>query len=66
MVFDAEPRDVADSLPTETFQPAVEFTTSALQHSKPQLTWDEDDVNRTRLTKKRFNKAELNEMDYDA
>eukprot|EP00911_Craspedida_sp_UC1_P000982 UC1_evm1s736 len=65
MAFEQEARDRADALPSTAFVPEVDFNTAALQHSRPKLTWDEDDAGRTRITKRKFSKNELREMDFD-
>ncbi|KAI8827639.1 hypothetical protein BJ741DRAFT_540440, partial [Chytriomyces cf. hyalinus JEL632] len=64
MTFDDKPVDTATSA-AENYQPAA-FSTAALQHSKAQLTWDLDDPDRMRITRKRFSKDELKEMDFKA
>lgn len=43
-----------------------EFSTLALQHSEVKLTWDEDDVDRTSVTRRSFTEAELEEQDFQA
>eukprot|EP00049_Salpingoeca_infusionum_P009400 m.156620 g.156620 ORF g.156620 m.156620 type:complete len:723 (-) comp14329_c0_seq1:3002-5170(-) len=62
VTFDDPPRDVATSLPSaEGFQPA-EFMTSALQQSQVQLTWDNDDQQRLKVTKRKFTKSDLKDI----
>ncbi|TPX38335.1 hypothetical protein SmJEL517_g00324 [Synchytrium microbalum] len=59
---DREIRDEALEVP-RLHRPAT-FTTSALQNSKVKLTWDEDDPDRSRVTRKKFSKQDLMEMDF--
>ena len=58
------PRDVAREAPV-TYQP-VEFTTQALQHSNVKLTWDQDDAERQKTTRRKFTKQEIKDMDFKA
>ncbi|KAJ3072928.1 pre-rRNA-processing protein esf1, partial [Podochytrium sp. JEL0797] len=62
---DDTPEEVATSVPDATYTPG-NFSTAALQHSKAQLTWDLDDPDRVRVTRKKFSKEELKEMDFKA
>ncbi|KAJ3271365.1 pre-rRNA-processing protein esf1 [Terramyces sp. JEL0728] len=64
MEFDDEPHDEAIEPPV-AYEP-VEFVTQALQHSNVKLTWDAEDPERTRTTKKKFTKDEIKKMDFDA
>lgn len=65
MSFDEDiPRDVAREAPI-SYAP-IEFTTQALQHSKVSLTWDQDDVERQKTTRKKFSKQEIQDMDFKA
>lgn len=43
-----------------------EFITSALQNSKVALTWDEDDNERFKMTRRAFNKDDLKKMDFQS
>lgn len=67
MTFDREPKEVAesDSLDLDFYKPS-EFVNSALQQSKVNLTWDEDDPDRIKNTKGSFNKEELEKADFKA
>ncbi|KAI9341185.1 hypothetical protein BDR26DRAFT_837025 [Obelidium mucronatum] len=68
MTFDDnEPVEVAtaQTAHTDSYAPG-NFSTAALQHSKAQLTWDLDDPDRVRVTRKKFSKDELKEMDFKA
>ena len=42
------------------------FETKALQHSKVSLTWDEDPQERILITKKKFTKDDLDNIDLNA
>ncbi|KAI8609642.1 hypothetical protein BC830DRAFT_1149538, partial [Chytriomyces sp. MP71] len=64
MDFDDEPVEICTNS-TDNYAPSS-FSTAALQHSKATLTWDLDDPDRVRVTKKRFSKDELKEMDFKA
>ncbi|KAA8497655.1 Pre-rRNA-processing protein esf1 [Porphyridium purpureum] len=59
------PRDVATSVP-ENYEPP-QFSTTALLHSKVELSWDKEDARRTVILKKRnFQAQELLEDDFKA
>ncbi|KAI9477597.1 pre-rRNA-processing protein esf1 [Coemansia sp. RSA 989] len=62
MVFEREPKDQAMHLP-EKYKP-TEFATQALQHSKVQLTWDADEPDRVRSTRRAFTQEEIDDMDF--
>ncbi|KAJ3309830.1 pre-rRNA-processing protein esf1 [Boothiomyces sp. JEL0838] len=64
MEFEDEPHDEATE-PPAAYEP-VEFVTQALQHSNVKLTWDAEDPERTRTTKRKFTKDEIKKMDFDA
>ncbi|KAJ3299525.1 pre-rRNA-processing protein esf1 [Borealophlyctis nickersoniae] len=64
MAFDDPPSDEATEAPS-SYQP-VDFVTLALQHSKVNLTWDEDDVERTKVMRRKFTKDDLKDMDFKA
>jgi len=57
-----KPREVATDIPTN-YKPPV-FYTKALQHSKVECTWDATSLKRMELTKKKFTKEEVEDMDY--
>ncbi|KAK7059015.1 pre-rRNA-processing protein esf1 [Paramarasmius palmivorus] len=63
MTFDEEPRDEATE-DAETGYKAVEFVTDALRHSKVKLTWDEDDPERNKVTRRNITRKELEEADF--
>ncbi|KAL4071369.1 hypothetical protein V8B97DRAFT_1962956 [Scleroderma yunnanense] len=65
MTFEDEPRDEAAELPSVPYR-AVEFSTDALRHSKIKLTWDEDDPERTKVTRRVLTKKEMDEADFKA
>lgn len=41
-------------------------TNQALQHSKVKLTWDEDDHDRIHMTRRKFTKEDIENMDFSA
>lgn len=43
-----------------------DFQTSALQHTKLQITWDQDDQDRIKVTKRKFTSEDLKDMDFKA
>ncbi|KAK4690010.1 hypothetical protein P7C73_g127, partial [Tremellales sp. Uapishka_1] len=43
-----------------------EFVTDALRHSKVRLTWDQDDPNRSKLTRRNLTREEIEEEDFKA
>lgn len=52
--FDDEPKDSCTELPDlSSYEPRI-FFTSALQHAKVELTWDETDVSRKEISDKLF------------
>ena len=63
-VFAKTPRDVADTLPPDYMAPS--FMCSALQQSRPTLSWDQDDAERVATTRRDLSKAEIKEIDYAA
>ncbi|KAF9349446.1 pre-rRNA-processing protein esf1 [Mortierella sp. AD094] len=64
MEFDDAPRDEAFGAP-EHYKPN-EFTTQVFQHSNVKLTWDEDDADRIKVTRQKFSKQDLEDMDFKA
>ncbi|KAI8929940.1 hypothetical protein BC831DRAFT_441650 [Entophlyctis helioformis] len=64
MTFDDEPTDAAYEAPI-VYEPA-EFVTQALQHSNVKLTWDEEDPERLRVTRRKFTKDDIKDMDFKA
>ncbi|TPX44202.1 hypothetical protein SeLEV6574_g04648 [Synchytrium endobioticum] len=60
---DREPRDEAVEAPR--VHKHATFATTALQHSKVKLTWDDDDPDRTRITRRKFNRNDIAEMDFE-
>ncbi|PPQ87037.1 hypothetical protein CVT25_000014 [Psilocybe cyanescens] len=65
MTFDNEPRDEATDEVNSTYK-AVEFVTDALRHSKVKLTWDEDDPERSQITRRALTRKEIEESDFRA
>ncbi|KAG0199740.1 pre-rRNA-processing protein esf1 [Mortierella sp. GBA30] len=64
MDFDDTPRDEAFGAP-ENYKPN-DFTTQVFQHSNVKLTWDEDDADRIKVTRQKFSKQDLEDMDFKA
>ncbi|KAI9338088.1 hypothetical protein DFJ73DRAFT_848304 [Zopfochytrium polystomum] len=64
MTFDDEPTDVCTE--SVAAYERAKFITTALQHSKVQLTWDQDDPERVRVTQKKFSKDDIKDMDFKA
>ncbi|KAG0330559.1 pre-rRNA-processing protein esf1 [Dissophora globulifera] len=64
MEFEDVPRDEAFGAP-ENYKPN-EFTTQVFQHSNVKLTWDEDDADRIKVTRQKFSKQDLEDMDFKA
>ncbi|KAF9518327.1 hypothetical protein BS47DRAFT_1423201 [Hydnum rufescens UP504] len=44
----------------------LDFTTDALRHSKVKLTWDDDDVERTQITRRTLTRQQIEENDFKA
>jgi hypothetical protein len=63
MTFDDEPKQVATIAP-EDYTP-TKYTTDALQRTKVNLTWDEDDIDRYQVTRREFTKDDLKQLDFD-
>ncbi|KAJ2337890.1 pre-rRNA-processing protein esf1, partial [Coemansia sp. RSA 2618] len=62
MQFTRTPKDEAMQMP-EKYVP-TEFSTQALQHSKVQLTWDADEPDRVKTTRRAFTQEEIDNMDF--
>lgn len=62
--FEEEPVNEAHEAPV-VYEP-TDFTTEALQHSKVKLTWDDDDPDRLKVTRRKFTKDDLKSMDFQA
>ncbi|CAA2997427.1 Hypothetical predicted protein [Olea europaea subsp. europaea] len=61
MEFKHRPRDVATEAPTD--YEGLDFQTRALQHSNIQLTWDEDEPQRSKTLKRKLNAEQLDELE---
>lgn len=61
MEFKHPPRDVATEAPSN--YEGSDFYTRALQHSKIELTWDEDEPHRAKTLKRKFNDDQLAELE---
>ncbi|KZV77751.1 hypothetical protein PENSPDRAFT_568074 [Peniophora sp. CONT] len=67
MEFDDEwRRDEATQSDLTSGYRALDFTTDALRHSKVKLTWDEDDPDRNRVTRRTLTKKEMEDGDFRA
>jgi hypothetical protein len=64
MEFDHPPRDIATEVPTNYLAP--DFHTRALQHSKVNIAWDDDEPLRVKTLHRKFDPDQLNEMDFKA
>ncbi|KAI6010656.1 hypothetical protein F5J12DRAFT_820928 [Pisolithus orientalis] len=65
MTFEEDPRDEATELPNVPYR-AIEFATDALRHSKVKLTWDEEDPERSRLTRCALTRKDIDAADFKA
>jgi len=65
MSFDDEFRDEATSDLSVPYK-GLEFVTDALRHSRVKLTWDEDDPERTLVTRRALSRKEIEENDFRA
>jgi hypothetical protein len=61
MEFKQEPRDVSTEVPPS--YDGIDFCTRALQQSKLQLTWDEDEPDRSRILNRTFTDEQLAGME---
>ncbi|XP_029157183.1 ESF1 homolog [Nylanderia fulva] len=62
MTFDQEPKDICKEIPEPVKYEPRQFTTTALQQVKVQLTWDETNVDRQEFTQK-LNSGKLQDID---
>ncbi|WOL00118.1 ESF1 [Canna indica] len=60
MEFKHPPHDVAKEAPVNYKEPV--FQTRALQHSQVKLTWEEDEPERKRILRRKFNLDQLDEL----
>lgn len=59
--------EVKDEATTElTGYKGNDFVTDALRHSKVKLTWDQDDPNRIKVTRRNLTREEIEEQDFKA
>ncbi|KAK9165072.1 hypothetical protein Scep_000263 [Stephania cephalantha] len=63
MEFKHPPRDVATEVPTN--YEGLDFHTRALQHSKINLTWEEDEPQRSKILRRKFNADQLAKLELD-
>ncbi|XP_009767399.1 pre-rRNA-processing protein esf1 [Nicotiana tabacum] len=61
MEFKHQARDIATEAPAD--YEGLDFHTRALQHSNIELTWDEDEPQRIRTLKRKFNADQLADME---
>lgn len=61
MEFKHPPRDIATGAPAG--YEGLDFQTRALQHSRIQLSWDEDEPDRVKTLKRKFNADQLAELE---
>ncbi|KAH9050421.1 hypothetical protein EDB84DRAFT_1555396 [Lactarius hengduanensis] len=66
MTFDEECRDQATSSDESTNYQPLDFTTDALRHSKVKLTWDQDDPERDRVTRRTLSLKDIDGDDFRA
>ncbi|KZO98385.1 hypothetical protein CALVIDRAFT_535471 [Calocera viscosa TUFC12733] len=64
MKFDEQYREEATE--DDGLTRVLDFSTTALRHSKVKLTWDEDDPKRNRLTRRSLTRKEIDETDFKA
>ncbi|OVA16199.1 hypothetical protein BVC80_957g11 [Macleaya cordata] len=64
MEFKHPPRDIATEAPTN--YEGLDFHTRALQQSKVNLSWDEDEPQRAKALKRKFNADQLAELELNA
>ncbi|KAM9792230.1 ESF1 homolog [Neosynchiropus ocellatus] len=65
VTFDEQPKDEASDVNLAAYTPKL-FTSSASATSKVELTWDETDHDRLTALNRKFNQAELLDMDFKA
>ncbi|KAH9081903.1 hypothetical protein EDB83DRAFT_2503096 [Lactarius deliciosus] len=66
MTFDEECRDQTTSTDESTNYQPLDFTTDALRHSKVKLTWDQDDPERDRVTRRTLSLKDIDGDDFRA
>ncbi|KAI0274829.1 hypothetical protein BC834DRAFT_849735 [Gloeopeniophorella convolvens] len=66
MTFDEKCRDEATCADEGTNYQGLDFTTDALRHSKVKLTWDQDDPERDRITRRALSLKEIEDNDFRA
>ncbi|CAE6429268.1 unnamed protein product [Rhizoctonia solani] len=65
MEFTQESRDECTS-EAHASTKGMDFVTDALRHSKVKLTWDDDDPERNKITRRRMTRKEVDEEDFRA
>ncbi|KAI0004151.1 hypothetical protein BJV74DRAFT_875884 [Russula compacta] len=66
MTFEEKCRDQVTSADENTDHQPLDFATDALRHSKVKLTWDQDDPERDRITRRALSIKEIEENDFRA
>ncbi|THH16819.1 hypothetical protein EW146_g3892 [Bondarzewia mesenterica] len=66
MTFEEDPRDEVAGEDLSTDYKGLDFVTDALRHSKVKLTWDQDDPERNRVTRRNLTRKEIEENDFRA
>lgn len=65
ILFDDEPKDTCTEIQDlSAYEPRI-FVTSALNHAKVELTWDETDVNRKEISEKLFSNRNNEVSEYE-
>ncbi|KAI0322664.1 hypothetical protein OF83DRAFT_1092299 [Amylostereum chailletii] len=66
MEFNEDWRDEATTSDPISDYKALDFVTDALRHSKVKLTWDQEDPERSRVTRRTLTRKEMEENDFRA
>ncbi|KAA1471548.1 hypothetical protein DENSPDRAFT_837564 [Dentipellis sp. KUC8613] len=64
MTFDDDPRDESTGVGAD--YKGIDFVTDALRHSRVKLTWDQDDPERNKITRRTLSRKEMEENDFRA
>ncbi|KAI0068254.1 hypothetical protein BV25DRAFT_1987063 [Artomyces pyxidatus] len=66
MSFDEDYTDEASAADAATDYKGLDFVTDALRHSRVKLTWDQDDPERDRVTRRTLSRKEIEENNFHA
>ncbi|KAI0032727.1 hypothetical protein K488DRAFT_78297 [Vararia minispora EC-137] len=66
MEFDDDFRDEAQAVDMNAPYKGLDFTTDALRHSRVKLTWDQEDPERSHVTRRDLTKKEIEDGDFHA